>query len=725
MLLICCSISQYVKGQSNEWKSCVDSEYQKVYSLISDSILVESISQSSTGTILVGKICGLNGSQQGGFIVQLDSTDKVFWAKRYLSAIGNEQLLFSRCKSVTDGYLIIGRILINGSVNPSHTIIAKTDAGGTVIWVKTVSFDTNLYPNAELQIQDVEEGSAGDVVLSGSIYLNGFSNSEREGIVARLNNSGTVQFVRSFAAKNTNINDCFGVSITGPKIWMFGVVEDGLCPSSDPRSIYAMSIDYGTGAEINVNRYCLPLISGNLSFAYYRHNWVSFKTATGFQISSRLRTSATLANFMTVNFDTNGNFNGAFQVRDQQLAAGYPNFLSLNNADILIQSAYSSNGAFQSIYSATGKLLGQVYYPLEGLYNNDLLGEAGSLAVADSLAVKYVLPCKSPIPSIKLFKRNLVAHSSEVCVGTDTLFVQTSSSLSLASNQLSWEKVNENPFYLNNADLNSTDVEILEQTVCADTQVYSHLKINGLAEICSAQADIVFNGVQNSGGHKKIYWSFDSSWMKKLDILNDSTVKITALGSLISGHIQYLHAEIEGCEFIKDSIAVLIGPYDEDSVVLAADTTICPDATLTLKTSGKFQSYLWQNGSVDSIFRASGAGQYSLTAVNYCGVISSDTVNVGVGTDCSSGVFFPNAFSPNGDGLNDIFRPIVLSAISGYTLRIYNRFSLLLFESHSPGLGWDGTYHHQGQNEDTYVYWCRYTLNGQPVEKCSTLVLVH
>ena len=724
VLMICCSNSKYADGQSNGWKSCVDSEYQKTYSLNSDSLLVESVSTFNSGTALTGKISGVNGSQQGGFVMTLDSSDHVLWAKKYLSVIEGEQLLFSRCISLTDGFLMIGRILVTGTVSPSQTVIAKTDKFGSIIWVKSVFFDMNAYPGSELQIQKAEEGTAGDIILAGSIYLNGFANVEREGFIARLNNSGTVQYVKSFAAKNTNINECFGVSISGTMIRLFGEVEDGLCSTLDPRSLYTMSIDYTTGNQIDIRRYCLPTISGNSSFAYFRRNWVSYKTSTGFQISGFLGGATTTANIMTVNFDANGNFYSAFQIRDQQLAVGYRNYLSLDNGNVLIQSAHNV-GAFQSQYTSTGNLLSQVYFPANGLYANDLSGEAGSLAIADSLAIKYILPCKSPIPSIKLFKRNLVAHSSEPCVGTDTLFDQTSSNLVLESNPLSWAKVSENPFYLNNADLNSTDVEILEQTVCADTQVYSHLKINGPAEICSAQADIVFHGVQNPGGHKKIYWSFDSSWMKKLDILNDSTVKITALSSLISGQVQYLHAEIEGCKFVKDSIAVMVGPYDEDSVVLATDTTICPGATLILKTLGEFQSYLWQNGSVDSIFRVSGIGLYSLTAVNYCGVVSSDTVNVGAGVNCGSGVFFPNVFSPNGDGLNDIFRPIVLSPISGYSLKIYNRFGKLLFESNSPGVGWDGTSHHRGQNEDSYVYICRYTLNGQNVEKRSTLVLVH
>jgi len=723
VLLICCFIFQSVKAQSNEWKSCVDSEYQKVYSLASDSIFVESIYQTSTGTVLTGKISGMNGSQQAGFVMTLDSSDHVLWAKKYLSVIGGGHLLFSRCISLTDGFLMIGRVSVTGSTSPPQTIIAKTDKFGSIIWVQGVFFDVNAYPGSELQIQKAEEGTAGDIILVGSIYLNGFANVEREGFVARLNNSGTVQYVKSFAAKNTNINECFGISISGTMIWLFGEVEDGLCSTLDPRSLYTMSIDYATGNQIDIRRYCLPTISGNSSFAYFRRNWVSYKISTGFQISGFLSEVTTTANFMTVNFDANGNFYSAFQVRDQQLSVGYRNILSLDSGNVLIQSAHNL-GAFQSQYTSTGNLLNQVYYPANGLYANDLLGEAGSLAIADGLAVKYVLPCKSPVPSIKLFRRNLNAHISAVCVGTDTLTDQTSSNVVLASNPLSWEKVSENPFKLNNTNLNSADINIIEQTVCADTQIVSHLKITGPTEICSGQTDIVFHGIQNPGDHKNIYWSFDSTWMKKLDLLNDSTIKITALNKLVSGQVQYLHAEIDGCEFVRDSLKVMLGPYGQDSVILPAETTICPDATLTLKSSGKFQSYLWQNGSVDSVFHVSSVGQYSLTAVNYCGITSSDTVNIRAG-NCSSGIFFPNVFSPNADGLNDIFRPVVFSPVSDYNLKIYNRFGFLLFESVSPGLGWDGTYHHQEQNQDGYVYCYRYTINGQLVKKCSTLILIH
>jgi gliding motility-associated-like protein len=676
------------------------------------------------GTILVGKIGSATGNQQGGFLLQLDSADEVVWAKRYVSVIGNEQAVFSKCKSVADGYLVIGRVIKKESNDPSQTIIVKLDSQGNSVWVKAFSFDTNLYPNSELQIQDIQEGITGDIVLAGSIYLGGFSNIEREGFVARVNKSGTLQFARSFAAQNTNINDCFGVGVTGQTIWVFGVVQDGLCSSLDPRSLFAMSLDYLTGEETGLNRYCIPAVSGNGSFADYRHNWVASQTASGFQVCGFLGSTVETNNFLKANFDQAGNITNAFQIQDQELSKGYHNILPLNNGNLLIQSAHKSSGSFQSQYSSTGDLRNQVYFPVEGLYTTDLLSEAGSLALVDSGAVTYALPCLNPGPSIRLFRRNLLPHLSVLCVGTDTAFDQISNSIQLSPNPIRWDKINENPFILSDASLNSSAIQVIGQTVCTDSLITVHLKITGPAEICAGQKEIVFHGSQNPVSGRKVYWAFDSSWMKNLEIADDSTVQVTARDSLHSGSTYYLHAEIENCQFVRDSLLVKVRGYSNDTVILSGDTTICPGSAFTLKTAGKFRSYLWQDGSTDSVFSVNAAGQFRLTAINYCGEASSDTVNVKAGDNCLVGVFFPNAFSPNGDGLNDVFRPIVLAPVTGYILKIYNRYGGLLFESQTPGQGWDGTVNNKEQVGDGYVFFCRYTVNGHQQKKWGTFVLV-
>lgn len=66
--------------------------------------------------------------------------------------------------------------------------------------------------------------------------------------------------------------------------------------------------------------------------------------------------------------------------------------------------------------------------------------------------------------------------------------------------------------------------------------------------------------------------------------------------------------------------------------------------------------------------------------------------------------FVPNAFTPNGDGKNDIFRVRTDVDLSLYSLRIYNRYGQLVFQTQNQQMGWDGTYKKESQPAGTYVY---------------------
>lgn len=63
----------------------------------------------------------------------------------------------------------------------------------------------------------------------------------------------------------------------------------------------------------------------------------------------------------------------------------------------------------------------------------------------------------------------------------------------------------------------------------------------------------------------------------------------------------------------------------------------------------------------------------------------------------------PNAFSPNGDGINDIYLPVNFG-MKEFEIKIYNRWGQLIFYSNDPSIGWDGTYEGKDQEMDTYVY---------------------
>jgi gliding motility-associated-like protein len=103
---------------------------------------------------------------------------------------------------------------------------------------------------------------------------------------------------------------------------------------------------------------------------------------------------------------------------------------------------------------------------------------------------------------------------------------------------------------------------------------------------------------------------------------------------------------------------------------------------------------------------------YSVAAESVNGCIDTATVTVTVATNTGD-LFIPNAFTPNGDGKNDLFK-VYGSSINQIELRIFNQWGQLLFESKDPQRGWDGTYGGHPQPTGVYLYAVKLTLYGQP-----------
>jgi gliding motility-associated-like protein len=89
----------------------------------------------------------------------------------------------------------------------------------------------------------------------------------------------------------------------------------------------------------------------------------------------------------------------------------------------------------------------------------------------------------------------------------------------------------------------------------------------------------------------------------------------------------------------------------------------------------------------------------------YCSSESKILINI---VDCPITTFYiPNSFSPNGDGINDIFQPKGHNILE-YNLLIYNRWGELIFESNNILYGWDGYYKDYIVQDDVYVYYIVY-----------------
>ena len=136
-----------------------------------------------------------------------------------------------------------------------------------------------------------------------------------------------------------------------------------------------------------------------------------------------------------------------------------------------------------------------------------------------------------------------------------------------------------------------------------------------------------------------------------------------------------------------------------------------------LDAGNEGEYYLWNTGSTSSFIVIDTAGEYSVIVTSYDGCKSTDTVHVLWDT---SPFILPNAFTPNGDGLNDTYGVIARYTYAKlYSLSIFNRWGQKIFESSNISGTWDGTYNGSPCTPGSYIVRVAYREydNQLPVTK--------
>lgn len=219
-------------------------------------------------------------------------------------------------------------------------------------------------------------------------------------------------------------------------------------------------------------------------------------------------------------------------------------------------------------------------------------------------------------------------------------------------------------------------------------------------------------------------------WTPTSSLINENTLNPIA-GPVRTTAYVLTATDTIGCPKIKtDTVIVTVIP----TVVAYAgkDTTILPDQPLQLEASGGTM-YNWRpstglndpniqspiailNSSIDSVI-------YTVR-VSENGCYSEDQVTVRVykpGAD----IIVPSAFTPNGDGKNDIVRPLTFGITKLTYFSIYNRWGQLLYTTTEIGRGWDGSFNGISQPSGTYVYQALGAdYLGNTVYRKGTIVLI-
>lgn len=242
------------------------------------------------------------------------------------------------------------------------------------------------------------------------------------------------------------------------------------------------------------------------------------------------------------------------------------------------------------------------------------------------------------------------------------------------------------------ANTDTTSVFIKTKTVS---------KAKGDTAICRGVAVPLFD----SGGTKY-------TWVPSLGLNNANIYDPLAKPTQTTTYMAI--AKLAGC--IPDTQYVNITVHQLPTVDAGPDQRILAGYTAQLDATGTLISaYEWKDASTlscDSCFNPvasmSVSTTYWVTVTSDFGCQASDSVRILIYCDASQ-LFIPNAFTPNGDGQNDVFYPRGAGIQLIKTFRIYNRWGELMFERTGININdasnaWDGSYKGGAPRPDVYVY---------------------
>ncbi|HEV3249648.1 MAG TPA: gliding motility-associated C-terminal domain-containing protein, partial [Puia sp.] len=142
----------------------------------------------------------------------------------------------------------------------------------------------------------------------------------------------------------------------------------------------------------------------------------------------------------------------------------------------------------------------------------------------------------------------------------------------------------------------------------------------------------------------------------------------------------------KGCKASDTTIITSFASNPTD--FLPSDTSICQYGRLTIQPIHNFQNYLWNDLSTASTLLINQPGWYWLQVTDGNNCMGKDSIHI-IQKQCVEGLFVPNAFTPNNDGHNDLFRPIILGNLVKFRFSVYDRWGKKVFDTTKPLPGWD------------------------------------
>jgi gliding motility-associated-like protein len=217
--------------------------------------------------------------------------------------------------------------------------------------------------------------------------------------------------------------------------------------------------------------------------------------------------------------------------------------------------------------------------------------------------------------------------------------------------------------------------------------------------------------VMGGTGEYDYYWTGPSNFSS-----TDKELKITGIQAYQAGDYQLTVTDTIDCTSQK-SMELIVS---ENPVAAFHGTdTLVVDSGYMLDAGSGMASYKWSPGDTTQSIVIQEEGMYSVEMESQAGCFGNDSVYVVLReepvVEPSQYLYIPNAFTPDGDGRNDVFKAIPsVNTISHFSMRVFDRWGGQVFEAENIGQGWDGTKNGKPCPEGAYVYRITFNVEGIP-----------
>jgi gliding motility-associated-like protein len=656
--------------------------------------------QTIDGGYIVTGIGNFATNVERPFVAKFDCKAKLQWGKSF-NTTGSWNNIFNKVIQTSDsGFVMLNNI---GTFQAYNILVVRIDKNGNTIWRKIIN--NGIGNDMGQSIKQTRDGGFVICGATSSIGSDAGNANYSDAYIVKLSNTGTIVFAKTI----------------------------GNAAAIDDAKDIAETLDGGfafTGSYINKG--CFNMLLGKLDAAgnvLFLKTYGDTLSRNGGYCISELKDSNLLLFGTTSLLNTSPSYNGDLDhwlLKTNALGDtiwsrmfngtnndGSDNSLSLciNNKNEIIlgtetmsypSTGFTPNKQVSHWFNANGSLLQSMAYNTTG---------SQYTRIHNALDGGYTLTGFTTNYSNVNFRTNIFKLDSALNSGCNDDNV---TALTAVSNALFF--VNTPAYTVATGSTISTST-VESSLAMADTtfcEFYPAINAAFTATENCVGLPIMFTSTTNAVLYK---WYFDST--DSLVTSNNYTSYVFATAGI---HTVTL-VVTNGCEIdsVTNQVVVTATPNIQ---ILQSPNPAIEGAPAVLSTNVNTSIYTWSTGATSPTISISQAGQYYVT-VSVNGCIASDTINVNFNPNYdTTKVWFPNAFTPGVDVLNNYFNYKSTANVKLISFRIFDRWGTEVYNTTTHTSGWDGNYNGQAMAMDTYYYYAIFEKNKEQIAKRGDLILI-